>query len=251
MQDLDRGVIVGSRSFGKGLVQRVLNDLKHGTGLKITTSRYYIPSGRCIQALDYWNRDSDDKPVRIKKSDYKEFKTKNGRTVYDGGGILPDVELDLTKRSEVASALLKELIIFDFATDYYYNHKFENLEDFKFTDQDYQEFLSFMKKKGFQFETKTDELLEDLLTVSEKENFDTKIAKEYNSLKNRLANIKKESLKNREEEIKGLLKKELLIRYFYRDGFFEYDVQHSEEIAEAKRILLDPKKYNQILKNGQ
>ncbi len=248
MQDLDRGVVIGSRSFGKGLVQSK-RPLKHNTQLKITTSRYFIPSGRCIQSLDYWNRDSDDKPTRIQDSDFKAFKTRNGRTVYDGGGVFPDVEIETTKTSQIAKALLKDRVIFDFATAFYYEHKFERLEDFTFTNADYTSFLSFLKKNKFEFKTKTGQLLEDLWIVAEKETLDNRISNEYNSLKQRLYEAKKEALVSQESEIKELLKKEIIKRYFYREGMHAYEVSNSEEVREAQKILADITRYNKILGN--
>jgi len=248
MQDLDRGIIVGARSFGKGLVQSK-RPLKHNTQLKITTSRYFIPSGRCIQSLDYWNRDGDDKPTRIKKSDFKAFKTVNSRTVYDGGGVFPDVEVESTKQSEIAKALLKERVIFDYATIFYYLHKFSKLEDFVFTDADYNAFLDFIKQNKFEFETKTDALLEDLWIVAEKETLDKRISSEYKALKQRLLQAKKEALKAQEKEIRELLKKEIIKRYFYREGMYAYEVSNSDEVVEAQKILKDKARYNKILGN--
>jgi len=248
IQDLDRGVVIGARSFGKGLVQSK-RPLKHNTQLKITTSRYFIPSGRCIQSLDYWNRDGEDKPTRIKKDDFKAFKTRNGRTVYDGGGVFPDIEIEAAKTSEIAKALLKERVIFDYATKFYYTHKFKKLEDFKFTAADYDAFLAFIKKKKFKFTTKTDELIEDLGLVAEKEQLDKRISSEYKSLKLRLVQAKKEALKEQEKEIKELLKKEIIKRFFYREGMHTYEIANSEEVKEAQKILGDKAKYNTILGN--
>ncbi len=246
MQDLDRGVVIGARSFGKGLVQSK-RPLKHNTQLKITTSRYFIPSGRCIQALDYWHRDNHDKPTRIKKSDFKAFKTRNGRTVYDGGGVFPDIEIETTKLSNIASALLKERVIFDYATQFYYSNNFKKLADFKFTDTDYSDFLNYMKKSKFEFKTKTDNLLEDLWITAEKETLDKQISSQYKSLKDRLSQAKKEALKAQENEIKEIIKKEIIKRYFYREGVHAYEIANSEEVREAQKVLADKTRYNKIL----
>ncbi len=248
MQDLDRGVIIGARSFGKGLVQNK-RPLKHNTSLKITTSRYFIPSGRCIQALDYWNRNADNVPVRTKESDYKSFKTRNGRTVYDGGGVFPDIEVEATKRSEIAKALLKERIIFDFVTNFYYQHQFKTLEGFKFSDSDYNSFLDFVKKSNFKFKTKTDSLLEDVLTVATKETLDKSISKEYKALKSRLSQAKKEALTSQRKEIREILIKEIVKRYFYREGLYTYEIKNSEEVKEAQNILNNPDRYTKMLSN--
>ena len=145
IQDLDRGVVIGARSFGKGLVQRP-KKLTYGTQLKITISRYYTPSGRCIQALDYWNRDENGDPVRAEPDEYNAFKTRGGRTVYDGGGILPDIVLESSKYSPITTALLRDNAIFNFATDYYYKKKLDSWSNFEFTDADFEAFLKFLNK---------------------------------------------------------------------------------------------------------
>ena len=148
LKDHGRAIILGTRSFGKGLVQRP-KQLTYGTQLKVTISRYYTPSGRCIQALDYWNRDEDGNAVRTKSAEYNEFKTKAGRSVFDGGGVLPDVQLETSKFSGVTSALVQDEAIFNFATNYYYTHKLESPEDFNFTSSDFSEFKEFLKTFKF------------------------------------------------------------------------------------------------------
>ena len=247
VQDLDRGVVIGARSFGKGLVQTI-KPLEHNTKLKVTTSRYFIPSGRCIQALDYWHKDKNGRPILIKDSDYKAFKTLNtGRTVFDGGGVLPDIEVDATKRSGIADALIEEKAIFDFATDYYYKHKVSNIDSFKFTDADYKDFLNFLKRINFKYETKTEESLEEAMTHAVKEKINTSIISEYNALLKRIENFKESSLETREKEIRELLSKEIVTRYFYREGMYKNNADNSEEIETAQAILKDPTRYNKIL----
>jgi len=150
LQDLDRAVIIGARSFGKGLVQRP-KKLTYGTQLKVTISRYYTPSGRCIQALDYWNRDENGDPVRVDPKEYNKFKTKGGRIVYDGGGILPDIEVETAKFSPITTALLKDQAIFDFATHYYYSHQLSTWSSFIFSESDFQGFLRFLKRSFIAF----------------------------------------------------------------------------------------------------
>ncbi|HET7361552.1 MAG TPA: S41 family peptidase, partial [Salinimicrobium sp.] len=137
LQDLDRAVILGARSFGKGLVQRPI-ELSYGTQVKVTIARYFTPSGRCIQALDYRNRDEKGNAIRIKKEDYNEFTTRNGRKVYDGGGIMPDISMESSKFSGITRELLQDYAIFDFATRYYYSHNLQNPNTFKFTETDYE-----------------------------------------------------------------------------------------------------------------
>lgn len=158
LQDLDRAVIVGARSFGKGLVQRP-KKLTYGTQLKVTISRYYTPSGRCIQSLDYWNRDENGNAVRIKQENYHEFKTKNGRKVYDGGGVFPDEALETTKNSAITDAILNSQAIFDFATQFYYNNSIENINKFQLSDSDFNAFKAHLKTSSFEFETETEKAL--------------------------------------------------------------------------------------------
>lgn len=248
MQDLDRAVVVGARSFGKGLVQST-RKLKYNTLLKVTTSRYFIPSGRCIQALDYWHRDENDKPKRIKDSDYKSFKTLNSkRTVYDGGGILPDIEVSVAKRSSVASALLKEKAIFNYATDFYYSKEVDSdVNKFHFTETDYNDFLSYLDKTKFEFKTETETSLDEVLVYAEKENLDKNIMSQFKNLKNSINDAKNKALDDRSKEIKQLLTNEILKRYFYKEGMYEYNLTHSDEIKEAQNVLGNLKEYNKIL----
>ncbi|WP_339611426.1 S41 family peptidase, partial [uncultured Planktosalinus sp.] len=176
IQDLDRGVVVGARSFGKGLVQRP-KELTYGTQLKVTISKYYTPSGRCIQAEDYFNRDENGDPIRASAETFNAFKTKGGRTVYDGGGIQPDVEMETAVFSPITTALLKANSIFDFATEYYYKHQYENWNNFNFTDQDYDDFLAFLKQRNFTFETQTETALKEAMKKAEEEEIKSDIEK--------------------------------------------------------------------------
>ena len=248
MQDLDRGVVVGARSFGKGLVQST-RKLKYNTLLKVTTSRYFIPSGRCIQALDYWHRDENDKPKRVKDSDYKAFKTLNAkRTVYDGGGVFPDVEVPVAQRSSIASALLGEKAIFNFATDYYYSNKVnDDVNKFSFSESDYKDFLNYLDKNNFNFKTKTENSLDEAMVYAEKEDLDKDILNAFNNLQNSIETSKNKALESRSKEIKQLLTDELLKRYFYKKGMYQYNLSHSDEIKKAKSILGNTKEYNKIL----
>lgn len=247
MQDLDRGVVVGARSFGKGLVQ-TYRPLVYNTKLKVTSSRYFIPSKRCIQALDYWHKDKNGKPKRIKNSDYKAFKTLNSkRTVYDGGGVFPDIEIEATKRSGLANALIKEKAIFNFATQYHHNNKFDRLTDFNFKDSDFQDFKSYLKTINFTYETKTEKSLDEAMTYAIKEKMDKNINNEYQSLLKRINTFKQSALKTQEKEIKNLLINEILKRYFYREGMYEYNTLKSDEIITAQAVLNNTTRYNKIL----
>lgn len=247
IQDLDRGVVIGARSFGKGLVQRP-KKLTYGTQLKITISRYYTPSGRCIQALDYWNRDKNNNAVRINEQDFKAFKTKNGRTVYDGGGIQPDIELETSKFSKITTALLKSNAIFGYATKYYYAHKLEKSSDFKFTDSDYQEFKKFVKQNDFNFETETEKAFERAFKIAKREKLDQGINTTYNALITSINTSKQNALDKHKNEIVNLLTDEIIKRYFYREGLYNYYVTHNPEVAKSQEILNNTKKYDEILK---
>ncbi|SFN56770.1 S41 family peptidase [Salegentibacter flavus] len=245
IQDLDRGVVVGARSFGKGLVQRP-KELAYGTQLKVTISRYYTPSGRCIQALDYRSR--DEKGDAVKFEDYNEFKTRNGRKVFDGGGILPDVKLETSEYSDITNALLLEDAIFDFATDYYYTHKLENPEDFRFTENDYKNFRNYLIKIDFNYQTKTEKELEEVLIVAKEEGYEKDIIGNYKDISEGLNQLKKQELQNKKPEIVSLLTDEIIKRYFYKEGLYEHYVEHNPEIMESLAILNNPSRYSGILK---
>ncbi|GAA0714092.1 S41 family peptidase [Aquimarina litoralis] len=247
IQDLDRGVVIGARSFGKGLVQRP-KKLTYGTQLKITISRYYTPSGRCIQALDYWNRDENNKAVRINEKDFKAFKTKNGRTVYDGGGIQPDIEMETSKFSNITTSLLQSDAIFDYGTKYYYEHQNMDVNNFKFTDKDYEDFKKFVKESGFDYETQTEKSLKKSLEVARRDKLDTDIKESYNALLATIKTSKAKGLDTYKTEIANLLTDEIVKRYSYREGLYNYYINNNPEIKKSKEILGSKSKYESILK---
>jgi carboxyl-terminal processing protease len=247
LQDLDRAVIVGARSFGKGLVQRP-KKLTYGTQLKVTISRYYTPSGRCIQALDYWNRDENGDPVRVDSKEYSSFKTKGGRTVYDGGGIMPDIELESGKFSTITTALLKNQVIFNYATQYYYSNKLESPDEFVFTDANFKEFLIFIKENKFEYETESEKLFSKAMRKTSEENFKDNIDLSYKQLLTDIKKAKEGMLVANKKEIVTLLSDEILKRYFYREGMYKYHLNHSPEIIEAVSVLKNESRYQKILK---
>lgn len=246
LQDLDRAVIVGARSFGKGLVQRP-KKLTYGTQLKVTISRYYTPSGRCIQALDYWNRDENGDPVRVDAKEYNKFKTKGGRTVYDGGGILPDIEVETAVFSPITTALLKDQAIFDYATQYYYDNQLNTWEGFEFTDNDFQNFLQFLKRQNFEYETETEKEFAEALRRAEDDDIKDEITASYSQLMNAIDTAKDKKLVAKKAEIKSLITDEILKRYFYKEGLFDYQVKNNPEILAAIDVLNDTGKYAKIL----
>ncbi|MGB3590985.1 MAG: S41 family peptidase [Nonlabens sp.] len=248
IQDYDRGVVVGARSFGKGLVQRP-KPLSYGTQVKITISRYYTPSGRCIQALDYWNRNEDGEAVRTKQEDYNSFKTLNsGRAVYDGGGVLPDVELPSAAYSPITTALLKENAIFDYATQYYYDHSYTTPEEFEFTDRDFDNFVKWLDKRGFEFETVTESAFAKAYNTAKKEQLNDDIDTSYSSMLDAIKKAKKRDVIDKQVEIQSLLSDEIIKRYFYRDGLYKYQIANNPEIKKALEILEDAGTYDKILK---
>ncbi len=246
LQDLDRAVIVGSRSFGKGLVQRPI-DLTYGTQIKITISRYYTPSGRCIQALDYSKKDKNGKATRTASENYNAFKTKKGRTVYDGGGILPDVVLEETKTSTIADALVKNDGIFDFVTNYYYKNPNLGNSIPTISDADFMEFKAFLKKQNFNFDTETEIALKKTLEAAKKEKIDGTINSEYQQLLTALQKSEELQLNENQKEIKKLILEEIIKRYQYKEGLYQYYIKNNLEIKKATSILNNSPEYNKIL----
>ena len=245
LQDLDRAVIMGARSFGKGLVQRPLK-LTYGTQLKVTISRYYTSSGRCIQSLDYWNRDQDGRAVKNTK--FTDFKTRNGRKVQDGGGVLPDIEISALRTNALTEGLINSNVIFDFATQFYYQNKLNSPSDFSFSDTNFQAFKTFVNQSSFSFETKTEKALKEAMTPEEKAIYGTEVE---DGLKNLLLQINKSkltALDTYKNELEKNLEDEIIKRYFYREGLYDYYLGHDDAILAAKALLADTSKYKDILK---
>lgn len=247
LQDLDRAVVIGSRSFGKGLVQRPV-DLTYGTQLKVTISRYYTPSGRCIQALDYAHKDKNGMAIKTEEKNYNAFKTRKGRTVYDGGGIQPDIELDETKTSAIANALVKNDGIFNYVTSYYYKNPGLGDKIPTFSDADYADFKQFLKEKKFSFDTETEIALKNTLAAAKKEKIDETISVEYQQLLTALQKSESNLLDKNQKEIKGLILDEIIKRYQYQEGLYQYYVKNNTEIKKAVNVLNSSSEYKAILK---
>lgn len=243
LQDLDRAVVVGARSFGKGLVQRPLR-LTYGTQLKVTISRYYTPSGRCIQSLDYWNRDDEGNAVR--NATFNQFKTRNGRTVEDGGGVLPDIKIAAASTNELIDALDENLLLFDFATTYHYNNTIADISAFKVTDKIFTDFKNYVAQKGFAFQTKTEKVLKDALSEEQ-----SLLGEEvYASYKEMLSTIEKgkiAALDDYKKEIGKKLEDEIIKRYFYREGLYDYYLDNDEAIQVSLELLNNSNEYRKIL----
>ena len=247
LQDLDRAVVVGSRSFGKGLVQRPV-DLTYGTQLKVTISRYYTPSGRCIQALDYSKKDPNGKATKTDQKNYNAFKTRKGRTVYDGGGIKPDVEMDEAKSSPIANALLRNDGIFNYVTSYYYKNPTLGTKIPVISDVDYNAFKQYLKDQKFSFDTETELALKNTLAVAKKEKLEESIQVEYQQLLLALQKSENILLDKNQKEIKTLLVDEIIKRYQYQEGLYQYYIQNNAEVKKATSLLSNLQTYNAILK---
>src|SRR5690554_963723 len=245
LQDLDRAVVVGSRSFGKGLVQRPI-DLSYGTQVKVTISRYYTPSGRCIQALDYSHRDQDGNA--LKTENHTAFKTRKGRTVYDGGGIQPDIELEESQLSPITQALVQEDGLFNYATHYYYKNQTLGDKIPKISDSDFNDLKSWLKKENFSYNTETQKALGKTLETAQIEKIDQNITSQYDALLQALKKSNEIELDKNKEEIKRLLVDELILRFQYREGLYNYYLKSNTEIQKAIQVLNDKTKYNNILK---
>ena len=245
IQDLDRGVVIGQRSYGKGLVQQT-RKLSYNSQLKVTVAKYYIPSGRCIQALDYSNRNEDGSVGKIADSLMTEFKTRNGRKVFDGGGINPDI---ITTQEEVGSIivpLFKERLFFDYATDFRAKHDSIS-EDFIFSDENFDQFLDYLADKDYTYKTKTEKALEDLRSKATEEQYFDNVTNEFNVLLEKVESSKKQDLIKSKEDIKEILSGEIMSRYFYQKGRIKSSLKFDSEIKKAINLLLDKEKYNAIL----
>ncbi len=247
LQDLDRAVILGERSFGKGLVQTT-RDLSYNTKLKITTAKYYIPSGRCIQALDYSHRNPDGSVGHVPDSLISEFKTKNGRKVYDGGGILPDVVNKQEYMNPLAQFLTKNFVIFDYANRYYFEHdSIQALDNFKISKAEYNEFINYVSSRNIKYQSNTDKSLQQLIKTAKSEKYYDKIAGEIDKLQEQLKHDVHDDLIYFEDDIKRILAYEIIKRYYFRSGLYEYDSKHSSDIKLALKVFKENGKYNEIL----
>ena len=247
LQDLDRAVVIGSRSFGKGLVQRPF-DMTYGTQVKVTISKYYTPAGRCIQALNYNLKDKSGKAIRTDEKNYNAFKTKNGRTVYDGGGILPDIEMAETKTSNIADALQKNDAIFNFVTKYYYKNPSLGETIPSITDADLNDFKAYIKKEKISFNTETEIALLNTLEKAKKDKIDAEIYIEYQQLMTALQKSEEILIDKNAKEIKNLILDEIIKRYQYKEGLYKYYIKNNAEIKKAVSLLNDKSAFSKILK---
>ncbi|MGB1169103.1 MAG: S41 family peptidase [Flavobacteriaceae bacterium] len=246
LQDYDRAVILGERSFGKGLVQRYRN-LSYGTQLKLTISKYYTPSGRCIQELDYANRDKSGEVPKFSDGTVNSFRTKNGRLVYDGGGITPDITVGFSKRNESTKALLKSRAIFNFATNFYYeNPTISSAHNFSFSTSNFKDFLNYIKISDTTFKTSQEQLFSNAFKSSS--NFDL-ISEEYQEIKKKFLRVKIDELSKDQDFISDQITDYILVRYYYKNGVYEKKLKNDMVLLEAVKILKNKSRYTNIL-NG-
>jgi carboxyl-terminal processing protease len=247
IQDLDRGVVVGRRTFGKGLVQNVV-PLSYNAQMKVTVAKYYIPSGRCIQAIDYSHKNKEGVFGTIPDSLISAFKTKGGRTVYEGRGIKPDIYTDRFDYSNIAMALYSKYLIFDFATQFRIDHPaIPPADKFEITDSIFNVFLAFISDKNYDYKTKSEEALEDLRKNSEKENYFNAIRSEYDALKKQMENDKKSDLTKFKSQISDLIKQEIVSRYYYQRGKIIASLRTDKDLAKAITTLTDQNLYKSVL----
>lgn len=250
-QDYDRGVIVGQRTFGKGLVQNTKN-LGYNSKLKLTTAKYYIPSGRCIQAINYGEKGKDGEVVKIPDSLRTEFKTANGRVVYDGGGIEPDVKIEPVKYANITRSLNKNNHIFNFVTAYVLkNDSIAAPEDFKLTDKDFEEFTAYLEDKEYDYKTKSEKLLDDLKEATEKENYFEAVETDLSKLADKIVNDKDNDINKHKKEIINLLELEIISRYYYSQGRIRASFKRDAEMLKAIELLNDNEQYEDILAGAE
>lgn len=250
LQDYDRAVILGERSFGKGLVQRY-RELSYGTQMKITISKYYTPSGRCIQELDYTNRDEEGNIPKFSDSGRDVFKTENGRTVYGGGGIQPDLEINAVEPTNTTAVLLESDALFNYATHYYYRHPIvTDAAEFELTAKDYDDFKKYLDNEHGHFETRTETLFKEARSKATSEGLDSNLSKQYENLIRLVQTQKLKELDKNKSKIIEALTEEIVKRYYYVEGMYEQKVSFDEVIADAKDILNNQQVYAGILTNS-
>lgn len=250
LQDLDRAVIIGQRSFGKGLVQQTFN-LPYNSLVKVTVAKYYTPSGRCIQALDYTHRDSEGMVVKVADSLITEYKTKSGRSVYDGSGIFPDIFIKPLKYNLITQTLASKYFIFDYASQYRnQNASIPDARDFKLSDAEYNDFLTYLSKIDYNYDTKVEKLLNELSDEAEKENKISDIKAEFEALKAKVSHSKKNDLTMFKEEIRKVLENEIVSRYYFEKGRLVQNFKYDNELNESLKVISNKSTLASIL-NGE
>jgi carboxyl-terminal processing protease len=248
LQDLDRAIIIGQRSYGKGLVQQTFN-LPYNSLVKITVAKYYIPSGRCVQELDYTHRKDDGSVIKVADSLIHEYKTKNGRSVFDNSGIYPDIFIKQDRFANVTQTLVSKLLIFDYATQYRNTHpKITDATNLTLTDAEYNDFIKYLADKNYTYNTISEKLLNNFKTEATREKQFSEVQAEYEVLKNKMLSSKKNDLQVHKAEIKQVLENEIASRYYYEKGRYEANFKYDKELAEAIKTMQDKTQLASILK---
>jgi carboxyl-terminal processing protease len=248
LQDLDRAVIIGQRSYGKGLVQQTFS-LPYSSLVKITIAKYFIPSGRCVQALDYAHRKDDGSVVKMADSSLHEFKTRAGRSVYDGSGVYPDLMVKKDRFADITQTLVSKYYIFDYATTYRNTHpNINTAKAFTLTDAEYADFVKYLSGKNYSYNTSSEKLLNALKTEASKDKQFAELQPELEALKNKLASTKKNDLQVHKPEIKQVLENEISSRYYFEKGRYETNFKYDKELAKAVTIMQDKPQIAAILK---
>lgn len=248
LQDLDRAVVVGQRSFGKGLVQQTFN-LPYNSLVKVTVAKYYTPSGRCIQTLDYTHRNSDGTVEKVADSLISEFKTAAGRSVYNGSGVYPDVFVKPVRYNQITQTLANKYFIFDYATRFRSRrNSIPDPKDFRLTDGEYADFMAYLSDKDYNYLTRTERMLDDLRTEAEKENKYPEVKAEYEALKSKVSHSKKNDLTQFQEEIRQVLEGEIAGRFYYEKGRLEAGFKYDRDMEKALSLLSDKNALASILK---
>ena len=247
LQDLDRAVIVGTRTYGKGLVQTT-RPVPYGGTMKVTTSKYYIPSGRCVQAIDYSHRNTDGSVGRIPDSLTTVFHTAAGREVRDGGGVTPDITVEHKQAPNILYYLTRDNLIFDYATDYCIKHKsVAPALEFKLTDQDYEDFKAKVKAADFKYDQQSEKLLKDLKTMAEFEGYKQDAEAEFEALERKLQHNLDRDLDYFADDIKPMIAEEIMKRFYYQKGSIIEQLKDDPDLTKAKEVLLDQGKYREML----
>lgn len=248
IQDYDRGVLVGRKSFGKGLVQAT-RPLSYNSKLKVTVAKYYIPSGRCIQEIDYSHRNESGMAEKLPDSLRTAFTTANGRVVYDGGGVSPDVQILETRYAEITNSLVNKGLIFDFATMYaHHNPNIGSARNFKLKDADYEKFVEWLKDKDYDYNTRVERSLENLVASAKADRYYEDIKKQIDALHDKIHHNKEADVRKFSAEIKEVLETEIASRYFLQSGIIESSFDNDPDITAAVSVLNDTKRYQEILK---
>ncbi|MPM03629.1 hypothetical protein SDC9_49896 [bioreactor metagenome] len=246
IQDVDRGVIIGQKSYGKGLVQNVI-PLSYNTSMKVTTAKYYIPSGRCIQAIDY-SKKVNGRAVHYSDSVKQKFTTKNGRIVYDAGGILPDVATIPDSLSDITISLLLKNHIFNFVTQYVHDHATIPAPDkFEFSRAEYQLFVNYLQDKEYDYKTSSERKLEELIEAMKEDKYYSNSTEEISKLQAKVGHNKQRDLELFSSEIISVLGNEIVSRYYYQKGRIIYDLKTDKDVKKAVDVLLNTTEYNNIL----